>query len=164
MNDLAILSEQDLLERAKAADFRADYLKTEEGQKEAMMAMLNEFAYLRAYGYRFEGDAKRKAVIWAEALSECISVYGYEKVSEAVRSFANSDLRDFRAFPMPSDIIAECKKLGRNPKAELARREQERIERELELKWRKECEREYTEEETKEAIEKIKRKFKGEAG
>lgn len=139
MNELAVLTNDELAAAINAIEERKAFLATDAGKVRACTNFMDIFKYLEQFGYKFDGDPKLKSQIWTDALREEIAIYGFEGIRDAVKNFALNDTREYRPFPMPSDIIAECRKSGRNPKVELGRREQKRREAELEAQWRAEC-------------------------
>ena len=137
--DLTLLTDDELQRRIMEIDRRREKLGTVKGRIEAEDNFAKIFKYLKVYGYKADIEGKEeeslRTKIWLRSLSDEIAVYGFGGIWEAIESFVNSDTREYRPMPMPADIIAACRKLGRNPKAEMARREQARREAELEAKW-----------------------------
>lgn len=139
MNELATLSQDQLMHEVEMVDRRADYLKTEIGQTKAQKYVMEMLAYLSYSGYRPpESNRNFMAAAWVDALREEIAIYGFDVLREAFREFVKNDTREYRQWPNPGLIIAEMKRTGHNPKAELARRQKEKREAELEKKWQAE--------------------------
>ena len=133
MENLVSLTSDELMKKVAEIDRRRAYLETTEGRLRAADHFIAMFKVMAILGYRLDDSEKMlKAKLWCDLMSEEIAVYGFDIIEQAFKNFASHDLRDYRAFPMPSDIKAECKKLGKNPKAELGRRRQAQREAELE--------------------------------
>lgn len=136
MNELQVI-ENKIIEMKR----REENLKTKEGRISAEAEMLMIFAALNGYGYKLpDTDEKTMAKLWVSALEESIIVYGTGGIKKAVFNFVKNDTRKIKQCPTVGDIIAEAKKLGLNPKVELARIKSEK---EIEEIIRKEKEEKY---------------------
>lgn len=106
-------------------------LKTAEGQKRATGMMLNVLRVIEAAGYEPKSDLAEMAVVWVNAMKEQIAVYRFEIIEKAVLEYIQTDTREYKQFPSVGQIIDICNRIGKNPKAELAKREQEERERQM---------------------------------
>ena len=149
MNELRVL-ERELQE----VESREKELATMAGRLRAEAEILSCLNALVAYGYKLpDVPADQIARLWERGLEEYIALYGMNLIKLAVVRFAETDERPYHDFPTISDIKAVCKKLGRNPKAEYAKRQQEQMiermkeERQIEIRemLTPEKEREYDE-------------------
>lgn len=136
MNELATLTQDELMQAIDQQRKRAEFLTTKRGQARALQHVTEILAYLNASGYRLPTkDTDAVAAAWTDQLSEVIAEYGFEDLQKSVRAFVMKDTREYKQFPNTGVIIAEMRANGRNPKAELSRREKEAREAELERQW-----------------------------
>lgn len=106
-------------------------LKTIEGQKRATGMMLDVLRVIEASGYQPKADLAEMAAVWVSAMKDQIAVYRFQGIHEAVMEFIKTDTREYKQFPSVGQIINLCNQLGRNPRAELARRNQEIAEKRM---------------------------------
>lgn len=130
MNEIQIINN-----RIAEMEKRQATISTPQGMARVEKEIITIFGVLVAYGYKMpDADEMLMAKVWGASLKEYFILYGSGTVKRAVMNFAENDTRDYKAFPTVAEIIAEAKKIGVNPKAELAklkaREEEERIERE----------------------------------
>lgn len=126
MNDLA-LTNSELMQMVKSIEERKRKLATRSGQIAAAQEMLKILEYLEASGYKVPLPDNRAAVakVWTDQLSECIELYGFSVIRRAAKEFVMSDKREYRQLPNAQNIAEVVKRLGYNPKRELAKRQQE---------------------------------------
>lgn len=125
---------------------REEMAKTQEGMLQIENDMIVIFGVLNAYGYKLpDADNRLMAKLWASSLKDYIVLYGTGVIKKAVMNFAENDRRDYRNCPTVSDIIEEAKKIGVNPRAELAKAKAEKELEEIDRKHREEKAREWEE-------------------
>lgn len=125
---------------------REEMAKTQEGMLQIENDMIVIFGVLNAYGYKLpDADNRLMAKLWASSLKDYIVLYGTGVIKKAVMNFAENDRRDYRNCPTVSDIIEEAKKIGVNPKVELAKAKAEKELEEIDRKHREEKAREWEE-------------------
>ena len=157
MNDLVTMTDNELLKSIAEVESRAKFMETAQGKIRSAERMTVIFAALDGYGYKIgTDDVLTKARLWVDALADEIALFGFDAIEAAVKSFAKNDHRQYKGCPTVSDIILECRKLGRNPRAEMARREQKKREAELEEQWRAECKTDKKPEEIEAWLQKMR--------
>lgn len=129
MNELTTYTKDELSVEVNDIDRRKAKLKTAHGLEEATHKMLGILRGIEASGYPTKTDIAEMAFTWTSAMSEQIAVYRIEGIKKAVMEFIRTDTREYKQFPSIGQIIDICEKIGMNPRAELARREQEEYER-----------------------------------
>lgn len=123
MNELQVLERE-----LQACDARQKELATMAGKLRAEADMLSCLNALKAYGYRLpDVQPDQIARLWERGLEEYIVLYGMDVIKLAIMQYAENDDREYKAFPTIPEIKAVCKRMGRNPKAEYARRQHEAI-------------------------------------
>lgn len=123
MNELQVLERE-----LQAVEQRAKTLSTMEGRLRAEADLLSCLNALKVYGYKLpDVPVDQIARLWERGLEEYIALYGMDVIKLAVMRFAENDEREYRAFPTIPDIKAMCRKLGKNPRAEYAKRQQDAI-------------------------------------
>lgn len=129
MNELALLSNDELDVEVKNIERRASQLKTIDGQKRAAALMLETLRLIEAAGYSPKTDLAEMAMSWVIIMREQIAVYQFKGIREAVIEFIKNDTREYKQFPSVGQIIDICNHIGKNPKVELSRRRQKEFER-----------------------------------
>lgn len=123
MNELQVLERE-----LQQVEQRQKELSTMEGRLRAEADLLSCLNALKVYGYRLpDAPVDQVARLWERGLEEYIALYGMDLIKLAVMKFAENDAREYKSFPTIPDIKAVCKRLGKNPKAEYAKRQQDAI-------------------------------------
>ena len=139
MHDITVIENQ-ITEMKK----REAFIKTPEGKLQAEAEILKIFGALNGYGYKLpDGDERSLAKLWVGALEDYIVLYGFGVIKKAVMTFVQNDTKGF--CPKVGDIIAEAKKSGKNPRAEMAKLKAQQEEEALIKKWKEEKEKERNE-------------------
>lgn len=111
-----------------AVDTRRRVIQTREGRMKAEQYMIGQFEYFRMCGYRIpDTDYRMMARVWVDQLTDYIVTYGFEVITDAVKEYVRSDESVYRQMPGPAQIMAVCKRIGKNPVAEAERRKLEKI-------------------------------------
>ena len=123
---LSTLTDAKLQQMIADCDRRRDKLMTQDGQDAACQEMIRLFEYLEACGYKLNLRENRQTMarVWVDQLADCIETYGFHVLRQAVKEFAATDIREFKAAPTPMEIRDVAKRQGFNPKRELALRAQ----------------------------------------
>ena len=138
MNNLAVI--QSIQKELDEVEKRRELLSTPEGLAEAdkeMTSLLNAFV-MAGYTLPKVQSFRQLASFWRVGLCEEIALYGMPLLKKAAFEFIKEDQREYRACPTIADIKAMCMKMGKNPRAEMARYKQAERERRLEAQWDRE--------------------------
>lgn len=137
MNEIQIINN-----RIAEMEKRQATISTPQGMASVEKEIITIFGVLVAYGYKMpDADEMLMAKVWGASLKEYFILYGSGTVKRAVMNFAENDTRDYKAFPTVAEIIAEAKKIGVNPKAELAKLKAKQEEEAIEMEHKKEYEK-----------------------
>lgn len=154
--ELALISNEELAVKVREKQRRMSFIQTEQGKLNAVKLMLELFEYLRMSGYKLpDADSRKMAEVWADQLSQYLVEYGPDVLKDATRNFVLNDNREYRQTPNASQIIAEAKKIGYNPDAELAKRRHEQFVEEMKNEQRERTKAELTDEKRKEYEERF---------
>ena len=154
MNELAVMTDNELTKALHDVELRECALQTSKGQEKAAEMMLEVLKMIEAAGYPAKSDLASMAMAWVMLLREQIALYSMAVIREAACEFIMSDIREYKQFPSVGQIADTCNRIGKNPRAEVARRREEAIaeqmkaERQAELdalpkEYKDECVRRY---------------------
>lgn len=129
MNEIAIIDKQ-----IAEIQEREQWLATTQGKAETGKRMIELFAVLSSFGYKLpDADRELMANAWGYALRDFIAAYGFGKIKQAVVYFATTDVRDYKGFPKPVELIQAIKEIGgRDPRLIKADMEAENRKQEFE--------------------------------
>lgn len=124
---------------------REQWLTTAQGKAETGKRMIELFAVLNTFGYKLpDADRELMANAWGYALREYIAIYGFGKIKQAVVYFATTDIREYRGFPKPAELIQAIKEIGgRDPRLIKADIEAEERKRQFEAETKLELSEEW---------------------
>lgn len=131
MNELTLMTSDQLAIEARNVDRRYEKLQTAEGQEQAAHLMLNILRMIEGAGYNPKSDLADMAMVWVMAMIDQIAAYRFEGIRKAAIEFIRTDSSEYKSFPTAGQMIDICNRIGHNPKAELGRREMQRVEEEL---------------------------------
>lgn len=120
MNEL--MTNDELMLAVRDVEKREASLMTVEGQKRAAGMMLDVLRMIESAGYTPKADPVDMAMVWVMAMREQIAAYRFEVIREAAMEFITKDASEYKMFPSAGQIIDICNRMGKNPRAELARR------------------------------------------
>ena len=127
MNDLMLLTDAELNKAIDDMNKRAAALDTVRGQELAAGQMLDVLRLIDAAGYEAKTDISSMAMSWVMLLRDQIEAYGFAAIRKAVCDFIRNDTREYKQFPSVGQIAEQCRAIGANPKAELSRRKEEEL-------------------------------------
>lgn len=127
MNELTLLTDDQLYKAVADINKRAAALDTPRGQELAAGRMLEVLQLIDAAGYEAKTDIANMAMSWVMLLRDQIEAYDFATLRKAVCDFIQNDTREYKQFPSVGQIREQCDVIGANPKAELCRRREEAI-------------------------------------
>lgn len=129
MNDLTVMSDNELDVQLALLEERKEQFQSESGIKMVQSKMLEILGTVEQYGYELKNaDRKKIAKIWAHGLKDEIIRLGYTGIREAVVMWIECDVSQFMRFPKVREIADICKEMHGDPRVEKGKRDyQKRI-------------------------------------
>lgn len=140
MNELTTLTDAELDKEIEDLKEREASLHTESGRKYIVGKMRELIGLLETWGYKFDGNEKGLAVLWANAMMDDFVRLGFLGMKTAVTKWAEEDTSQYHIFPKVAWIKYACTQMGGDPRVEKGRRMQEAAERKLEEDHKKQME------------------------
>lgn len=126
MNDLTVMSDNELDVQLALLEERKEQFQSESGIKMVQSKMLEIIGTVEKYGYALKGDRKKIAKVWAHGLQDEIIRLGYTGVQEAVVMWIERDVSQYMTFPKVKWIAEICKEIHGDPRVEKGRRDYQR--------------------------------------
>lgn len=156
MNQLATISDAELDKAIDKCKERSLALRTDSGRKFLVGEMRQLIAYLESVGYKTDADMTALSRLWARGLAEEYVMLGLDGMKRAIVHWVETDTNEYGTFPKIPWIKAACAEVGGDPRVEKGRREQARLEAQIEADTKAELEKFYKDHPAlKERVDKI---------